>query len=265
MKIMGINLVAGRHCEILRFRFILAAFCLSFIATPLQSQDKEKFAVEVEGKVLWQTRNDVRIPNDTGTEFSLVDTVGRGPFGAFRVEAAFDINKKHGFRVVVAPLQIRDTNTLGKDLFFAGEYFDADLATEATYKFSSYRFTYRYRFYNGPTWSWKVGFTGFVRDARIALQQGNIYAEDTDLGFVPLAHLRGEAKMSDRWRFLLDFDGIGAAQGRAFDVATKLSYALSDHLEMAFGYRTIEGGADVSSVYNFAWLHFAVGSIRFRP
>ncbi|MEJ2108484.1 MAG: hypothetical protein P8Z37_00945 [Acidobacteriota bacterium] len=214
--------------------------------------------------MFWQTRNDVRIPNETGTEFSLVDTVGKGPYGAFRVEAAFDINEKHGFRVVVAPLEISDTSTLGQDVLFAGENFNAGIATEAAYKFNSYRFTYRYRFYKGPTWSWKIGFTGFIRDARIALQQGNTFAEDTDIGFVPLVHLRGEAKLSDRWRFLLDFDGIGATQGRAFDVATKLAYNLSDHWEMAFGYRTIEGGADVTSVYNFAWLHFAVGSIRFR-
>ena len=29
-------------------------------------------------------------------------------------------------------------------------------------------------------------------------------------------------------------------------------------------YRTIEGGADVERVYNFAWLHFAVASLRLR-
>jgi len=27
------------------------------------------------------------------------------------------------------------------------------------------------------------------------------------------------------------------------------------------GYRTVEGGADVDEVYNFAWLHYAVGSL----
>jgi hypothetical protein len=62
----------------------------------------------------------------------------------------------------------------------------------------------------------------------------------------------------------LDFEGLGASQGRAFDIATKLGYAISDRWEIAFGYRTIEGGADVEQVYIFAWLHFAVGSIRLR-
>jgi hypothetical protein len=30
------------------------------------------------------------------------------------------------------------------------------------------------------------------------------------------------------------------------------------------GYRTLEGGADVVSVYNFAWLHYAVVSASYR-
>jgi len=242
----------------------LLFLCLCFMIPSLSAQEMERFAVEFEGKLFGQTRNDVRIPNDTGTEFSLVDSFGKGPYGAFRVEAAFDLNERHGFRVVVAPLEIESTGILNSDVLFAGESFDGGVSADAAYKFSSYRFTYRYRFYKGSTWQWKIGFTGFIRDARIALQQGNTFAEDTDIGFVPLAHLRGEASLSDRWRFLFDFDGVGAPQGRAFDIAAKLACNLSDQWQVSFGYRTIEGEADVPRVYNFAWLHFAVGSIRLR-
>ncbi len=247
-----------------RFRAGALLLCLCFGLQTAVAQDRERFAVEFEGGPLWQTRNDIRIPNATGTKFSLVDAVGKGPYGAFRIEAAFDLNERHGFRAIVAPLEIEDRAVLGKSVSFAGQTFDPGIATDANYKFSSYRFTYRYRFYNGPTWRWKLGFTAFIRDARIALRQGETFAEDTDRGFVPLVHLRGEARLSDRWRFNLDFEGLGASQGRAFDIAVKLGYALSRRWELAFGYRTIEGGADVDQVYNFAWLHFAVASVRLR-
>jgi hypothetical protein len=258
------NRAPGFAWRTTRLQLVFLSLWLCFTVEPTLSQDRELFAVELEGGPLWQTRNDVRIPNATGTEFSLIDTIGKGPYGTFRVEVAFDLNERHGFRVIIAPLDIEDSGTLGKSVFFAGKTFDPNIFTNANYKFSSYRFTYRYRFYNGPTWRWKVGFTGFIRDARIALRQDDTFAEDTDLGFVPLAHLRGEARLSDQRRFLLDFEGLGASQGRAFDIAAKLGYALSDRWELAFGYRTIEGGADVEQVYNFAWLHFAVGSIRLR-
>jgi hypothetical protein len=235
------------------------------VLTPVAAQSKrDRYAIEIEGSALWQNRNDVRIPNATGTTFSLVDAVGTGPYGAYRVEVDFDVNERHGFRAVFAPLEIEDDASLTESVRFAGETFAPDVPTEATYQFSSYRFTYRYRFYDGPKWNWRVGFTGFIRDARIALEQEGTAAEDTDLGFVPLAHLRGEARISERLRLTLDLDALGASQGRAIDFAAKLGYSLSERWELAFGYRVIEGGADVDQVYNFAWLNFAVASLRYR-
>jgi hypothetical protein len=238
-------------------------FLLTLFAGMANAQEFERFAIEVEGGPVWQTRNDVRIPPDTGTEFSIVDLIGKGPSGAFRVEAAFNFNERHGLRAVVAPLQIESTGTPDEAIFFAGGSFASGVPTDATYKFSSYRFTYRYTFYRGERWRWRVGGTAFIRDARIALQQGDVFAEDTDVGFVPLVHFSGDGQLTDRWSFMLDFEGLGSTQGRAFDIAAKLGYAFSDSWKLAFGYRTIEGGADVDTVYNFAWLHFAVVSLRF--
>ena len=227
------------------------------------SESDRKFSIGAEVGVDWQNRNDIRVPNATGTQFSLPDVIGSGPYGLFRAEADFDINERHGFRFVFAPLEITDSGTLSYPVSFAGEAFDPNLPTEANYKFNSYRITYRYRFYDGPTWRWKIGATGFIRDARIALSQNGKYAEDTDLGFVPLVYLQGMARIGDDWRFVLDFDGLAASQGRAFDVAARLAYELSDAVEMGFGYRVIEGGANVDQVYNFAWFNALVGSIRF--
>ncbi len=247
-----------------RKRLALSAFVICGAVQVSLAQDRERLALEIEGAAVWQSRNDVQIPNETGTRFSLIDAIGKGPYAAFRVEAAFDVTDRHGFRVIAAPLSFEDTGFLGEQVFFAGGTFDSGVATLANYKFSSYRFTYRYRLYSGATWRWKIGFTGFIRDARIALRQGDTITEDTDVGFVPLAHLRGEARLSSSWSFLLDFEGLGASQGRAFDIAAKLGYRVTDRWGLGFGYRTIEGGADVESVYNFAWLHFVVGSLRYN-
>jgi hypothetical protein len=243
---------------------VLTIWSFLIAVAVVYAQDKEPFSIELEGSPLFLSRNDVRIPNDeTATEFSLVDVVGKGPYSAFRVEAAFDINEKNGLRFVVAPLRIDGSGRLTENVSFAGEGF-APGSVEASYQFSSYRVTYRYRLYNGERWRWKVGFTGFIRDARIALEQDGKLAEDTDVGFVPLAYLQGRARLGSRWHFVFDFEGLGASQGRAFDIASKLGYDFNEQWSGWFGYRTIEGGADVEDVYNFAWLHFAVASIRYR-
>jgi hypothetical protein len=234
------------------------------LAAPALCQGRDRPWLEIEGGAVWQSRNDIRIPNETGTEFSLVDVVGQGPYGVLRAELNLDVAERHGFRLVFAPLSIEDDGQLAEPVSFAGETFAPDTATDAVFKFSSYRLTYRFRFHDGKTWRFKVGLTGFVRDARVALTQGERFAEDTNVGFVPLLHVDGEARLSERLRLRLDFDGLAASQGRAFDVAAKLGYAVSDRLELTLGYRTIEGGADVEDVYSFAWLHFAVASLRVR-
>lgn len=227
------------------------------------AQEPPKVVLDFEAGGVWLARNDVQIPNETGTRFSLQELIGAGPTEVTRVELAWNINPRHGLRVVYAPIRIEGSGTPAMDLLFAGEQFSAGVSTDAVYKFSSYRATYRYRFYQGDTWSWRVGGTAFIRDARVALAQGALAAEDTDVGFVPLAHLNGEARLGERWLLVLDLDVAAAPQGRAIDFGGRLRYALTDRLSLGAGYRTIEGGADVDPVFNFAWLNAAVASLAF--
>lgn len=138
------------------------------------------------------------------------------------------------------------------------------MSTNAEYQFSSYRGTWRYRVYHGETWTWRVGFTGFIRDARIALAQPQQMSEDTDVGFVPLGHIAADARLSDRWHLAFELDGTAAPQGRAFDFAATLNFRVLPRVTLSAGYRTIEGGADVDEVYNFAWLNAGVARLGLR-
>jgi hypothetical protein len=160
-------------------------------------------------------------------------------------------------------LEITGRGTPASAITFAGETFAA-IPTDAVYKFSNYRATYRYRIFEGDRWRWYVGFTGFVRDARIALSQDGRAAEDSDVGFVPLGHVRGEGRISDRWRFALEFDAAAAPQGRALDLSATVNYSPTPRWTVGAGYRTIEGGADVTTVYTFAWLNAAIARVGLR-
>ncbi len=226
---------------------------------------QSSFNIELEGGAVWQSRNDVQIPNDNNaTRFSLVDLVGSGPWPAVRAYLTWNISARHGLRVLVAPLQYTESGTFADTVRFAGGTFDPGSATSATYKFNSFRLTYRYRLLNSGRWRGWIGLTAKIRDARVALQQGSAAAEDTDVGFVPLLHLAGHFLITDRWRILLDVDALAGGPGRAEDVALKVAYDLSDHWQLTAGYRTVEGGADVDAVYNFAWFHYAVASVVYR-
>jgi hypothetical protein len=228
-----------------------------------QTSSPGRVSISVEGLNVWQQRNDVRIPPDTGTEFSLVDLFGSSPTPSVRITATADVTERQQIHVVYAPLRLSGRGRPAMPIAFAGTTFAAT-PTDAVYKFSSYRGTWSFRVYQGPIWTWRVGLTGFVRDARIALTQTDRRAEDTDVSFVPLGHVSANARLSARWSARFVLDGAAAPQGRAFDFAATLEYRPAPRWSVFGGYRAIEGGADVDTVYTFAWLSAAVGGIGVR-
>lgn len=227
--------------------------------------DESRFAVELELGPVWQSKNDVQIPNDeTGSRFSLADLAGNGPWLAGRFYFTWNVKGRHGVRLLLAPLSYTEAGAFDAPVDFAGESYLPGLPTEATYQFNSWRLSYRYRFRSGERWRWWIGFTAKVRDAKIRLEQGATASEDTDLGFVPLLHLSGDWRFARRWHFLLDLDALAGGPGRAEDLSLKLSYDVCDRWSVAGGYRTVEGGADVDEVYNFAWFNSLVVSAVYR-
>lgn len=250
-------------------RMIYSLIGLMFFTIPATAMRADSSAtpgllLELEGGAVWQSWNDVQIPNDaTGTRFPLVDVIGKGPWPATRLYATWNISKQHGLRLLLAPLSVTETAELDAPVDFAGSSFAAGIPTEATYKFNSWRLGYRYRFYADEHWQWWIGFTAKIRDAEIRLDQGTEVAEKTDLGFVPLLHIAGTWSITPHWTAELDIDALAGGPGRAEDASLKLRYHFDDHWSMAGGYRTVEGGADVNAVYNFAWLHYAVISASF--
>jgi hypothetical protein len=223
------------------------------------------WTVELEGGPIWQSYNDVEIPNDgSATRFSLFDLAGSGPWPGARLYLTWHVAERHGIRLLLAPFSLTETGTPAGDVRFAGETFQAGQPTEATYTFNSYRATYRYRWHEGARTTAWVGGTAKLRDATIALAQGATSARKDDLGFVPLLHLAGEWRFAPQWRLSLDMDGLAGGPGRAFDVALEVGYDLSERWSVEGGYRTVEGGADVDEVYTFAWLHAAVVSVVWR-
>ena len=243
-----------------------AALAALVIATPAHAQQKPtspRFEIELEAGPVWQSRNVAEIPNDgSSTRFSLISVVGKGPWPAARGYVTWNINDRHGLRLLLAPLSIRESGTLSRPVDFVGESYVPGEPLEAEYTFNSYRLTYRYHWRESARTSAWVGFTAKVRDATVALEQGATASRKENVGFVPLLHLAGEWRLTPRWLATVDVDALAGGPGRAEDLAVKLGYRLTPQVSLHAGYRMVEGGADVEETYNFAWLHYAVASVR---
>ncbi len=206
----------------------------------------------------WQTKNDIQIPNtDLGSRFSLKDEVGTGPVDAARLEVRYMLNKKHGVRVMLAPLSYTETVNFDETILFAGESFAPNQSTDATYKFNSWRLGYFYTLKNNDVLNVRAGATLKIRDAEIRLEQGDTVSFDDDIGVVPLLYLAASYRLSNRWTVSGDFDGLAGGPGRAIDVGIGLDYLIAKRWQIGAEARVLEGGADIESVYNFAQFNSA--------
>ena len=243
-------------------RTLLATFLILCAGTV--SANEYPWSVSLETGAVWQSRNDVRNPGDTGTRFSIADAAGEGPYYFYRFESFVSLSEKNQLRILIAPLRISETGVLDKDIFFVDQNFNAGQDSKFTYKFNSYRVSYRWLYKDEPSWRLWLGGTAKIRDAEIAVKQGNVKAKDSNVGFVPLFNLYSDYQLNNKWRFIVDFDGLIGPQGRAIDLGFKLHYDIDKRWYLGAGYRTLEGGVDNDKVYNFAWINYALVSVGYR-
>ena len=232
--------------------------------TQAAEDDGSSLSLGVELGAAWQLRNTARIPNEApNTRFDLDAITGDGPFPAGRISLDWHLNDKHWLRFLVAPLRIEESGTTSEPIVFEDATF-APGEVDVTYQFDSYRASYRYRFHQSEQWTWSVGGTLNIRDAKIGLKQPGLSREKSNTGVVPLLALEGEWRFAPGWTGILDFEGLAAPQGRAIDAALKLGYDITPDLLLTGGYRILDGGADNDELYTFARFDFAVVGLSWR-
>ncbi|MBL8376729.1 MAG: hypothetical protein JNM79_02570 [Burkholderiales bacterium] len=220
--------------------------------------------IDIEAGLAWQDKNDVQSPNDGGgTRFGLDRVTGSGPFFAPRLQVTTGVAPRHELRFVVAPLSIKESGNLDGAVRFQGQNFAAGGA-EAKYRFNSYRATWRYTVFEDRDWTLKVGATAKIRDAEITLRQGGVSATRDNTGFVPLLHVYAERRLDNRSRLTFEGDALAGGPGYAIDVSGRYVRDLGQRWSWFGGVRVLDGGADSSSVYNFARFYYLNAGLQYR-
>jgi hypothetical protein len=216
---------------------------------------------ELEAGVVFSGRNEVRVPGDTGTQFSLVDDLTTDPALYGRLRLGWDWGR-HRVSALAAPVRLWAEGSVGRPILFAGQTFAPGTELRARYQFDTYRLSYRYLIIAGEQFQLGVGATGLLRDAEVRLEGDGTAVSKTDVGFVPLLRVELRYLVDQFVAFAIDAEGLVGPQGRAFDVLGAVEFPAWDLITPYVGYRFIEGGADVDEVYSFAWLHFAAIGLR---
>lgn len=219
-------------------------------------------SLDLETGVAFASRNDVRVPGDTGTTFSLAGgafQTGASPFVRVRAGASYG---RHRLLATFAPLRFSGRGSLGDPIQFHGLTFTPGSAS-ASYRPDAYRLTYRYALVAGPRLDLEVGATAVLREVEIRLSQPGQSTSKKDMGVDPMLSFRLA------WRFgggplgiVVDGDALAAPQGHAEDVSLALEYTAGD-LAFRAGYRLQEGGTDTSKLYNAVLVNFVLVGARY--
>jgi hypothetical protein len=198
--------------------------------------------------------NQVRIDGETGTLFNLRPALNSTDY--YRLSFTHKFKSPNGIRFLYAPLKFSGEKKYNNDISFNGVNFLANQTTETQFQFNSYRGTYFREIISNKNKLLRVGGTLKVRDAFIELRQSDRSKARKSVGIVPLVYVYSKYKFENNFIMTLDFDGLIAPQGRAFDVALMLGYYFNPTFQIDLGYRMLEGGADNKKVYNFSQINY---------
>jgi hypothetical protein len=214
------------------------------------------WSLEVEGGLAFNTLNDVQVPGTTGTRFSLTRDLDTDATRTMRLRLGYDLNERHHLSALVAPLRIVAKGAVDTSIRFEGVEYAPAVPLEAHYRFDSYRVTWCYDAYVRGAWRAGIGLTAKIRDAEIALDGADTKVKTTNTGFVPLVHFLVAWTPRPALQVICEGDALAGPQGRAEDVFLGVGYQARPQFTLKAGYRILEGGADVESVYNFALVHY---------
>lgn len=242
----------------LKLNFFTYFILCIVISTPLAA---EAF-LDVESGAAFSVYNDVQIPSDTGTRFSLSDDTPADPIFITRVRVGYTFADTHSISLLAAPLTVRGAGVIDNDVSYQDKTFLKGSKLTSKYRFDSYRLTYRWNFFTNENLSLGIGITGKLRSADIAIMDDTGYVNRDDLGVVPLVNFKAKWFFYNNFGLLLEGDALVSSFGRAEDVNLALIYRYSPNTLFRVGYRVLEGGADGGgNVYTFSMFNYITAGV----
>jgi hypothetical protein len=168
----------------------------------------------------------------------------------------FNMDRKNSIRFLIAPFNSSGSGYLPQSTEYKGQMFNAIDPLYYSYKFNSYRLTYRRNVFESSDLLIRIGITGKIRDAHVKLFQGETSSINTNIGFVPLLHFNIEYKPFDKFKFIFEGDFAGSKYGRAIDVSLSGKYDIQKNINLSCGYRILEGGVMMKDNYNRVLINY---------
>ena len=242
----------------------LHSICFLILTFSLNQSVIAQALVDVETGSVMTGYNDIRIPGDLGTLFSLKDDLKSKTKIFYRLRASYTLQSRHTVSLLYAPLEIKSAGRVPNKISFNGVLFDANTDIKSIYKFNSYRFTYRYHLISQTKIILDLGFTAKIRDANVHLYSTKQTTESTSIEFVPIINFNFNWNINEAWDLHLNGDALVTPQGRAGDIQLAITYQCSDPINIRMGYRILEEGTDTATALSYSTMPLLDSHIRLK-
>ena len=236
----------------------LVLLCAALCGFVLQLSAQSDFRVRLYPQVAFGANNDICCPNNgDGTRLSLPGDLHRTSTAVFapRAELEYAYRRHH---IMFAAVFVREnfTGFASEPIRFNTALFETGSSIDALYRFDTYRLSYRYRLVDRPKFQFELGATVLLRDAMVAMTGNDTSSAFYNLGVVPLISYYIGWTPIPKLSVYSYGDGLVSKYGRAEDIFAGVKYDVHPNIGVLAGYRVIEGGSNVKSVYTFALYHF---------
>lgn len=222
------------------------------------------FDADVEVGAVDCQYNDIKIPGDSGTEYSFCDDLDYSAQPYYRMHLGYRFNQKHYAFITAAPFTVKAEGTLSDSLVFSDQTFESGDKITSYYCFNSWRVSWRYTLIDNKKWNFALGLTAKIRDAYISIETDEKEEKFSNVGFVPIIHFYLDHKLNEHLGINLIGDALGAPQGRAVDFRLSTYYQINQNYSLDLGYRLLEGGADNDRIYGFALFHYFSIALKYQ-
>ena len=218
------------------------------------------WAIDLEAAMVTVESNDVSVPNETGTRFSLTSDLKTDDDVAFRIGLSYRIGERNRIAVLYAPLSLHAKGTADFSIDFNGDSFAANEELRAVSQYNSYRLAWTHDVVRNDKLELGLGLTANLRDAAIELSDATTTSRYENRGVIPMMNLRVDWRWHRRLGLLIEADGVIApsGKGRTEDVLVALTIRPWGKGTFRLGYRFLEGGVDIEDIYDFTYVSYYV-------
>lgn len=226
---------------------------------------QSRWQVEIETGRVYSGYNEIQMPVETGTKFSIQKNFSSRTNYYYRLGLVYKLSDVSFLSMGYSPLSVQYSGAFSEDVSFNGEDYGSDIPTSISYDCHSYRLSYSHEIYGNESKMVSFGATARLVDWQMLVyNNAGDYSRKKQLEFVPQLNLTFQMMLIGNFSLYNKVDAMFASKSRFSDLLVALQYDLSERFSLRLGYRLLEGGENNTEEFKSQLFNHAAFGLKIR-